>query len=273
MKNLIATLFLGLSLAQAGLVNGIAVVVNNEPITLFDIDQEMVKKNISKKEALSSLINELIYNQQLKKNGISVDIFDIDNYIAKLAAQNKMKPLEFKALVRQQQDYNAFVESIKKQLTHQKLIRKVAGGNIKIATDDDMKIYYENNKALFHVPDTIEVTAYVAKSKSLLAKVLANPMMQEPEVMVQNISFKFNEINPQVRYILQNTKEQSFSSIFAQSGNYNMFFVKEKKGIKILPFEQVKESIFQTIMEERESNFLNDYFEEQKITTNVKIYR
>ncbi len=273
MKKTIVALLFGCSLSWAGMVNGIALVVNNEPITLYDIDSEMQSKSVDKNQAVKNLINEIIYDQEVKKNKVSVDIFDVDNYIAKLAARNKMQPLEFKSLVRQQQDYDAFIDTIKQQIKHQKLIQKVAGENLKIATDEDMKIYYDNNKEEFSVADTIDVTAYITKEKRLLNQVAANPMMNDPRVMSQDIIFNYNELNPQVRYVLQNTKENQFSPIFAQKENYNMFYVKNKTGVKVLPFDEVKEKIFQTIMEQRETNFLNEYFETQKITANIKVYR
>lgn len=273
MKKTLIALLLGFSLSQAGLVNGIAMVVNDEPITLFDVDQEMQTKNIDKNQAVKNLINEIIYNQEIKKNNVSVDIFDVDNYIAKLAASNNMKPLEFKALVRQQQDYNAFIESIKKQLTHQKLIRKVAGGKIKIATDDDLKIYYENNKEQFRVADSIDTTVYISKDKRVLQQVAANPMIKDDRVVSQDITFKYSELNPQVKYVLQSTNENQFSPIFVQNENYNMFYVKSKVGEKVLSFEEVKEQIFQTVMEQRETNFLNEYFETQKLTSKIQVYR
>jgi hypothetical protein len=272
-QKLIFSLILIVATANAGLVNGIALIVNDQPITLYDIDNEMQTKGISKNDAVKNLINQLIYDQSVKKNNVNVDIFDVDNYIAKLAAQNNMKPLDFKTLVRQQQDYNKFIQQIRQQLMHQKLIRKVADGNLKIATDEDLKIYYENNKEQFSVPTSIEVTAYVSKNKQALESIASNPMMNRNDVMKQEITFEYNEINPQVRYILQNTAPKEFSAIFAQDRNYNMFFVKDKKDVQVLPFEQVKEKIFQVIMEQREKNYLNEYFETQKLTSNIKVYR
>jgi ribosomal protein L25 (general stress protein Ctc) len=273
MKKTLIALFCGFSISWAGLVNGIAMVVNNEPITLYDIDQEMQSKNVDKKQAIKNLINAVVYDQEIKKNNVSVDIFDVDNYIAKLAAQNNMKPLEFKSLIRQQRDYNSFLDSIKKQLIHQKLIRKVAGGKIKIATDEDLKIYYENNQEQFRVADSIETTVYVSKDKRVLQEIVSNPMLKDNRVASQDISFKDNELNPQVKYVLQSTKEGEFSPIFVQNKNYNMFYVKKKVGEKLVPFEEVKEQVFQIVMEQRETNFLNEYFETQKLTSTIKVYR
>ena len=273
MKKYLVSLLLSLGIANAGLVNGVAIVVNDEPITLYDIDMQMQKKGLSKNDAVKSLIDEVLYDQQIQKENISVDIFDVDEYISKLAAQNRMSLLEFKSVVRQQQDYKKFVDDIKRRLIHQSLIKKVARGNIKIATDDDIKIYYENNNQQFTFAENIDVIAYVSKSKEALAESQANPMGKVDAVAKQDISFKHSELNPKVRYILNNTGVDQFSNIFAQSGNYNMFLVKNKSNIKTLPLADVKEKIFQAIMQKREQAYLNEYFETLKITANIKVYR
>ena len=111
-KIILSILFCTVSL-YAGLINAIAITVNDTPITLLDIDNEMLAKKVTKDQAVSILIDKILYEQELENNGISVDIFDLDNYIEKLAANNKMNVLDFKSLVRQEQNYGAFKENIK----------------------------------------------------------------------------------------------------------------------------------------------------------------
>lgn len=271
MKKYILSLLTSFTFAYAGLVNGIAIIVNDTPITLYDINQMAQGKNISEQKAADILIEESLYNQELKNKNISVDIFDVDNYIEKLAAQNKMNTLDFKALVRQQQNYELFKENIKKQLLHQKLIKKIAAGKIKVASPKDIQIFYNNNKEQYKIANTIDVIAYVSKNKRLLNQLKSNPMLQDKSIIMQNITLKQNELTPQAKYILNNTKVKQFSAIFAQNKNYNMFFVKEKKDIKVLTLDEVKNNIFQNIMNQREQSYLQEYFETLKITANIKV--
>ena len=48
---------------NAGIVNGIALSINEYPITMVDIDNKMEELKISKNEAVSILIDEALYNQ------------------------------------------------------------------------------------------------------------------------------------------------------------------------------------------------------------------
>ena len=271
-KIIISILFCSISL-YAGLVNAIAIIVNDTPITLHDIDKESQSKKITKNQAVSVLIDNALYDQAIDENRIAVDVFDIDNYIEKLAARNKMNVIEFKSLVRQQQNYTVFKETIKKQLIHQKLISKIARGKLTIASEDDLQIYYNNKKEQFTIANTIEVIAYVSKNKKLLNKLKKNPMLQNKEIVSQNITMQQSELNAQTKYILNSTAKKEFSAIFAQNKNYNMFFVNEKKDTITLEFKEVKDKIFQIIMKKREQDYLKEYFETAKITADIKVLR
>ena len=44
----------------AGLVNAIAILVNNQPITLYDIDNEMTTNNLPKQTAINKLVDEIL---------------------------------------------------------------------------------------------------------------------------------------------------------------------------------------------------------------------
>ena len=273
MKKYILALITTFTFSYAGLVDAIAIIINDIPITLYDIDQKMLTNKLTKQQAVESLIDETLYAQELRMKNVDVDIFDVDNYIDKLAAQNKMSSLDFKSLVRQQQNYELFKLKIEKQIRHQKLIKRIASGKLKIADEADMKIFYEQNKNQYKIADTIEVTAYVSKNKNLLDQLKLNPMMQNKAIATQKITFKQNELNAQTKYILNSTKQRAFSAIFAQNKNYNMFYISKKKDITNIPFAQVKESIFQQIMKTREQKYLKEYFETLKITADIRVLR
>ncbi len=184
---------------NAGLINAIAVVVNDSVITLYDIDNTMEQKGISHNQAVSMLIDKILYKQEVKKFKLKVSKEDILSYIKKLAQANGMSMIEFKeAIVKQKQNYQVFVDDIKKRLLNQKLISKIAAGKLQVATDDDIQIYYDNNIEQFKV---------------------------------------------------------------------------DTNSIQVLPLKDVKNKIFNLIMNQREQKYLKEHFETLKITADIKIIR
>lgn len=273
MKKILLSLAAVATFSYGSLINAIAVTINDIPVTLYDIDKQMSEQQISKKQAIESIFDKILYNQEIKKHGINVDIFDINGYIEKLAAANNMNTLDFKSVIRQQEDYDRFIEKVKKQLTHEKLVKKIAQGNIKVASQEDMKRFYENNIQRYSLADSIDVVAYVSKNKQALQQLQRNPMANVQGVLKQNITLKQAEMNPEVKYLLNSTKEKSFSVIFPQNQAYNMFYVINKKDKKAQSFESVENKIFNEIMLNREQSYLKEYFETLKITAQIDVKR
>ena len=256
-----------------GLINGVALSVNGYPITLEDIEKKVEIAKITKEQAVSILIDESLYLQSVDKYKISVDSFDIENYLEKLAKSNKMSAFEFKSAVRQQEDYDQFIEKIRLQLRHQKLINAIAANKLIIAKEEDLKIFYENNQPLFQRAKTIEAIHYSSKDKKILELLKKNPMITDPNLDVENKIIEVEKVSPQMQYIIAQTGEKNFSTIFAENNTYNILFVSKKDGIEVIPFGNVSEQIFQMIMEEREKEYLKNYFEELKITAEIKILK
>jgi len=257
----------------AGLINAISIIVNDNVITLVDIDNKMKENNISKSKATEILIDEILYKQALEKQNVSVDIFDVDNYIELLAKQNNMKVYEFKSAVKQQENYELFRKKLKKQIIHQKLVSSISSNNIKIVNDDDMKIYYNNHIEEFNKPLKTDVKVYSSLKKSDLLKLKNNPMSVNNNINIQNLTLEDSKINPQVRYIIAKTKEKNFSVLFNNKKIYNMFFVIKKYDVKTIKFDDIKNKIFEVLMKQRENQYLKNYFETLKITADIKVLR
>ncbi|RXJ86860.1 peptidylprolyl isomerase [Arcobacter sp. CECT 8985] len=274
MKKLLGILLLSTTISFADLVDAVALVVNDEPITLYDIDKRMVDSNLTKKQAVGALIDEILYNQLIKEKNITVDALDVNNYMEKLAASNGMDLYTFKSVVKQKyRNYDAYEAQIKKRIEREKLIGKLVRGNLKIATEDDLKIYYNNNKPQFSMAKEIKVVQYVSKDKKALIETMKNPIATSDGVSRTELTLKQKDLNSQMRYLLNGTKINRFTPIFTANNQYVTLLISKKIGVDIVPFEEVKNKIFTVVMQQREQNFLKEYFEKLKLTANIKVVR
>lgn len=274
MYKLLLSLLLGSTLSFAGVINGIALTVNEDPITLFDIDKTMLEKNIDENQAVSILVDKILYEQLVKKHNITADIFDVNNHIEKLASTNGMDLYSFKSIIRQKYtDYSLFEEETKKVVIRQKLIAKIIKGQLKIATEDDLKVYYENNQNKFNTAKNIEIVQYTSKNKASLIKTVKSPLLTPTDVKRAPAVLETKRLNSQMQYLLNSTKVNSFTPIFTANKEYNTLFIIKKEGSETLDFETVKSKIFNDIMSLREKKYLKDYFEKQKLTADIKIVR
>jgi hypothetical protein len=273
MKKMILLFSLSIAILNANLINAVALTVNNKPITLSDIDNKMINSKMKKKDAIDTLISEILYNQIITQKNIYIDTLDINNYIEQLAKQNNMKIYEFKNAIRQQQNYELFTNNIKKQLKHQKLILSIANGKISQASDDDLKIYYNNHEYEFKRATKIDLRVYLSKDKKALQSIKQNPMLLAKNVEIQDITLQDKDLTSKIRYIISNTPQKRFSSIFINNQAYNMLYVVKKYDIQTISFEDAKVKIFEIVMKKRQDEFLNDYFETLKLKANIKVLR
>lgn len=274
MYKLLLSLILASTFSLAGLVNGVAIVVNDDPITLFDIDNAMVENKVNKNQAISLLVDKVLYKQLVKKNNITADVFDVNAYVEKLAASNGMDVYAFKSIIKQRySDYSIFEKEAKSAVIRQKLLTKIVKGQLKIANDDDMKIYYENNQKKFATAKTVELVQYAARNKGVLLNTIKNPLLVPADVKRTTLSLTMKDLDPQLQYLLNNTKVGSFTPVFTASRAYNALYIIKKEGTSILDYETVKSKIFTDIMSVREKKYLKDYFEKEKLTADIKIVR
>ena len=274
MKKILFMLIFAMSFSYANMVDAIALVVNEEPITVYDIEEKMATSNQKKSDAVSELIDEVLFNQEIAKKDITADIFDINNHLEKIAAQNGMDLYTFKSIIKQKyKDYDAFEENTRLQVLKQKLAQQVIRGKLKIANDNDLQIYYENNQSAFKTATKVNVVQYTSKSKKELLATLRNPMRTSDTVLKTPVSLDQDKLNSQLRYLINDTKINQFTPIFAANKQYVSLLIKAKEGVSILPFDEVKQRIFNVVMRDREKAFLKEYFEKLKLTADIKIIR
>ena len=271
-KFLISLVFVGI--LNAGLVDAIAIIVNDKIITLYDID-ELTKQNMSKKDAIGILIDKTLFEIETQKRGIDVDIFEIDNYLAKIAQNNKMSLSSFKSIAKQQYgiNYDKYIDNIKMEIKKQKLSSQLVKGKVTIANDEDIKLFYNNNATQFQLAKKIEVIQYLSKNKANLVAISKNPMLHFNNVQVTNSVINIDKVSSSIRYVLNSTKTAKFTPILNGNNVYVMFYIKQKKEIEMIKFAQVRNQIFNQIMKQREQLFLKDYFEKLRLNSKIEFKR
>ncbi len=267
-------MLLGASIANAGLVDAVALTVNNDAITLYDIEAKSVQTKGDKNAAVGILVDELLYEQELKKHNISVSLFDLNEYLERIAASNGLDLYAFKAIIKQKyEDYSVFEEETKKRILQEKLVQKLVRGNIKVATQEDLEIYYDNNKSQFVSASKFDVTQFASKNRTSLNQIMQNPQAKLADVDRQNLVLEQNAINGQIKYLLNSTNTKAFTPIFTANQHYVTLLINKKEGEVVESFETAKEKIFNIVMGQREQKFLKEYFEKLKIKADIKVIR
>ncbi|MCR1811837.1 peptidylprolyl isomerase [Sulfurospirillum sp. hDNRA2] len=268
------TLFLTPSIVTAATLDGVSVIINKEPITLFDVFKYSQRFQISKKEALDILVRQKLEDSEIKKQGISVDGFEIDQHIDKLAINNQMSTYDFLNMLRSKNiDTLEYKEEIKKKLQRDKLYQKIVRDKMKQLSDGELLAYYNENQNEFSQAASFDVSIYSSANQQSLTTIQNNPMSAMSDVELKDTTFEATKMDQNLAGLLNKTPVGKFSSVVKTDQGYVMFFVKNKHDVKAISFDNAKNYIYGKLADGKEKQSIDDYFEKLKSSANIQVVR
>lgn len=151
-------------------VNAIAAIVNDEVVTLFEVDSEsqLLIREAEKKSALDAadrtrirraaldhLIEKRLLDQKIKELNITVSDEEINQAIDDVKRQNNMASQDVlvSALASQGLTFEQYRSQLKEQIEKLKLVSMEVRSKIQIG-ETEMRAYYEANRARYSEDDT-----------------------------------------------------------------------------------------------------------------------
>lgn len=275
MNKLFLTLLVSAALS-AKMVNGVAVVVTDKPITLYDIQEEMKVTKADEAAATDMLIRQKLESAEIKKRNIDVSSAEVYDDIKKTAAANNMSVNEFYEAVREANGLSSsqLKEKIKHKLQSQQLYMAIAYSDMQEPTEEEIKSYYELHKSTFSHPTSFTTTLYMSMDKESLAKKVANPMYYSADIQSNEQILEYAKISPDLANLLANTALNSFTPILPNGrGGYMAFYIKDVEAPKASSLESVRSQIVNAMMGDKREQVLSDYFARLRNSDNVKYIR
>lgn len=274
----ISRLFLAASLAAtlgfSGIISGVSIIINDEPITLYEVYKYSEKLKISKKESLDFLVRQKLEEAQIKKLRIDADVFEVDNFIEKIAAQNGLSQYEFLNMIKAKNiDIDDYKTEIKDNIKKEKLYASIYREKLTPIEEADIEAFYNENIKEFAVANKFEITSYISNDPQALQAILNNPMMKPETVQIENATLESSQLSNQLKSLLNATQIGNFTQISNIQNKATMFYVKDKSDITTLPLKDVKQNIYSVLSKQNEAKILKDYFEKIKASATIKVIR
>ncbi|ASC94815.1 peptidylprolyl isomerase [Sulfurospirillum diekertiae] len=259
---------------NASTVDGVSIIINKEPITLFDVFKYSQRFNIPKKEALDILVRQKLEESEIKKQNIAVDNFEVDQYIENLAISNNMNQYDFLNMIRSKNiEISEYKEDLKKKLQRDKLYKKIVSTKMQQMGDSDLQAYYNENLNEFSQASAFDVTIYTSANQQSLTAIQNNPMSAVSDVQLQEGKIEAGKTDPKLLALLNKTAKGKFTAISKNDSNYVMFFVKEKYNVQTVSFADAKNYIYSKLGEGKEQKAIEEYFEKLKSSANIQVIR
>lgn len=259
------------AILNANIIDGIAIKVDGNIITKYEITQLQKSQNLPKDKAIDALINEKLKENEIKRLGIKVDDERIDNEINSIAMANKITRAELEsALQKQKINLDTYKAELKEHIINRELMQRILQTNSALASESDLQAFYEKNKNDFKIPTKVKVTSYVSNSDVELQRFLQNPLLLNPSIQSKDEEIDIRTLPAQVMGIFLDTPIKNFTPVLNSGSTLIVFFIKEKDGWEVLPFESAKSMVMQKYSQTRESEILNEYFTKVKANANIE---
>ena len=262
MRTFLSLIFSGLFLFASNPVDGIAFKVNNYPITLYELATLQKEKKISKDEAQRLLILKAIKIQEAQKLQIIADEISIDKQIESAASMKGISRDEFVAqMIGNGYSYEELRAFYKEQIQEELLTQRILSTSLKIIDEKEIRKYYDDHKKEFTLPKEVVIIQYAAQNEKMLAQAINNPLVQTPGVSRREERVTLAGINPQIAQMFAQTKKGEFTPVINNGGVSLSFYIKDKIGSILMPFEQIKPMIMQQVVLSRKEKILQEYFD------------
>src|SRR6266545_3398791 len=151
------------ALAAAEVIDGIAAVVNGDPITTYDVDKEasLAMKEAAKKPgpavekvnlrpaALNQLIDKKLAEQKIKELDIRISDEEVRQAIEEVKKQNNLtEETLVAALLAQGMTFDQYKAQLRQQLERLRLMGQEVRSKVQVG-DKDVREYYQANRKQF----------------------------------------------------------------------------------------------------------------------------
>lgn len=271
-----AAFFLSFYMANASQIsNGIAVIIENEPITVNEVRKAAAQLQTNEANALNLLIRDRLETAQIKNLKIEASDYELNQRLQKIASESGMSTSDLRsAVLSKGGDYAQFKDDVAKTIKQEKLYQSIfAEAKINIS-ENAARAYFEQNRDLFaHFTDA-SVTRYVASSAQLLEVARhSSPMNTNHNVHMDVLDLKSEQIPPQLRTIFQQTPDGTFTQIFQTPEGFEMFYVASKKGQTMPEFDEVRDEAMNALYKLEQDRVIGEYFNKLRAKANVKYLR
>ncbi|QJA06503.1 hypothetical protein FVE67_06690 [Thermosulfurimonas marina] len=269
---------------EVQLVDRIAAVVNDEVITLSEVDEaalplyqkylagvtdpeeESRRMQKIRKEVLERLIEEKLIAQEIRKYKIKVSDEEVEGFIQEIKTRLGGEEAFRDFLNAQGLTEEEYREQVRQQLQRLKLIRGSVQARI-VITDEEVRRYYEEHY-LKGTEKTLRLAAIVTSEEARIREAekalaqgkdfseVARKYSEIPGSGESFGTFKLSELAPELRRVLAKRRPGEVTPPVASGGRWFIFKVLSIENAT-KPFEAVKEEIRQNLYQKA----LDEYFQ------------
>jgi len=257
-------------------IGGVAIMVKNSPITLYEVQQEMKQSKTSAQQSADTLIRKKLEQLEAVEKKITVTPAEVQEELEKMAKQNNLSLEKFLDAMQTARgiSQSELKEKVEESIKGQKLYSTIAFSKMGQPTASEEAEYYQLHLDEFSQPERYDVITYVSSSAEALQAKIDDPMRNIENVVSKDEKIPSKAINPQLAQILNKIEVGKFGPIIPNGKNgFMSFYMKDKPNLITENLDSVRPQITNAIMGEKRNQVLNDYFTRLRLSADIQVIR
>jgi len=257
-------------------IGGVAIMVKNSPITLYEVQQEMKQSKTSAQQSADTLIRKKLEQLEAVEKKISVTPAEVQEELERMAKQNNLSMENFLDAMQNTRglSQSELKEKVEESIKGQKLYSTIAFSKMGQPTASEEADYYQLHLDEFSQPERYDVTTYFSVSAEALQAKIDDPMHNIEKVASKDEKIPSKAINPQLAQILNKIEVGKFGPIIPNGKNgFMSFYMKDKPNLITENLDSVRPQITNAIMGEKRNQVLNDYFTRLRLSADIQVVR
>jgi len=308
--SLLTVLAMGLSVAgRCETVDKVVAVVNDEPVTLYQLDKLMadriddIKKaegsNIQKEkfqdyrqQALKLLIEEKLIDQEMAKRNMTVTDADVEKSIESIMKRNNLTKQQLMDEVQKKgMTFEKYQADMKSQVRKMKFMGEVLAPRVKV-TDADLDEFFAKNPDQFAPYQSVEMAQIIlplaqgasdsevanaqkqaqeiiSKAKAGNFEDLGKKYSQNPATAVKAI-YQVNMLAPEIAQAMANLKPGEVSQPIRSALGLHIVMLYSRKTLAGEEYKAVREQLREKVFEEKLQEELQKYVDDLKTKSYIE---
>jgi len=269
-KLVLLSLITLLTFSYGKMVDGIALIVEGEPVTTAEIRAVQKQMQVSKQEATDLLIQDRL--QQSAMKDIKVDEKSVDAKISGIALQNNLTVPKMQKILKQQgTSWSKYRKSIRDAIKKEKFYQEKVVRNITTPSEDELKLFYKSHKDEFILPESVNLIEYSAPTEARMKKFLQTKSTKG--IKSRSLKKLTKDLNPALLRSILQTQDGSYTRPLNAGDRFISYKVLSKQGQVTMPFETSKGAVAARWKQQQQQKALKDYFEKLKTNADIQILR
>jgi peptidyl-prolyl cis-trans isomerase SurA len=250
----------------AEIFNRIVAVVNDDVVTLYELNQEILRNTGATSDALEAqddelyielrrhildmMVNEKCAQEKVKELEIKIEQKDVDSHIERIKEDNHWTHEDLLATLKaDEMTYEEYREEIKRNLERDRLISAEIVARI-VIREEEVRLYYEEHQADFATEETVRLAGMLITSKNAeeAKNVLTRLKNGEDLVLLTDLgTLETKHLDSELKKVVDALNVGEVSELIVRPNGIQIIKLLEKQDRGIKPIEEVEEAIRSTL--------------------------